>query len=89
MVRLKIVLCCFKNNCAVISLVMFTLTETRQMMLTTPQAAERLNVHPETIRRLIKAGKLKAVSLSDTERARLRIDEKELQAFIDRQGAKA
>jgi excisionase family DNA binding protein len=59
------------------------------MMLTTPQAAERLNVHPETIRRLVKAGKLKAVSLSDTERARLRIDEKELQAFIDKQGAKS
>jgi excisionase family DNA binding protein len=59
------------------------------MMLTTQQTAERLSVHPETIRRLIKAGKLKAVSLSDTERARLRIDEKELQAFIDRQGARA
>ena len=59
------------------------------MMLTTQQAADKLNVHPETIRRLVKAGKLKAVSLSDTERARLRIDEKELQAFIDNQGAKA
>ena len=59
------------------------------MMLTTPQAAERLNVHPETIRRLVKAGKLKAVSLSDTARSRLRIDERELQAFIDNQGAKA
>ena len=59
------------------------------MMLTTTQAAERLSVHPDTIRRLVKAGKLKAVSLSDTERARLRIDEKELQAFIDNQGAKA
>ena len=59
------------------------------MMLTTPQAAERLSVHPDTIRRLVKAGKLKAVSLSDTERARLRIDEKELQAFIDKPGARA
>jgi excisionase family DNA binding protein len=59
------------------------------MMLTTPQAAERLNVHPEAIRRLVKAGKLKAVSLSDTSRPRLRIDERELQAFIDNQGAKS
>jgi excisionase family DNA binding protein len=59
------------------------------MMLTTPQAAERLNVHPETIRRLVKAGKLKAVSLSDSSRPRLRIDERELQAFIDNQGAKS
>jgi excisionase family DNA binding protein len=29
------------------------------MMLTTTQAAKRLSVHPETIRRLVKAGKLK------------------------------
>jgi excisionase family DNA binding protein len=55
------------------------------MMLTTTQAAERLSVHPETIRRLVKAGRLKAVKLSidDTTRSQLRIDEKELQAFID------
>jgi len=59
------------------------------MMLTTPQAAERLNVHPETIRRLVKAGKLKAISLSNASRPRLRIDERELQAFIDGQGVKS
>jgi len=53
------------------------------MMLTTAQAAERLNVHPETIRRLVKAGKLKAVALSDSSRPRLRIDERGLQAFMD------
>jgi len=53
------------------------------MMLTTQQAAEKLNVHPETIRRLVKAGKLKAVALSDTARARIRIDDRELQAFMD------
>ena len=59
------------------------------MMLTTQQAADKLNVHPETIRRLVKAGKLKAVSLSDTEQARIRIDDRELQAFIDKPGARA
>jgi len=32
---------------------------------------------------LVKAGKIKAFALSDTGRARLRIDEKDLQAFID------
>jgi excisionase family DNA binding protein len=53
------------------------------MMLTTPQAAERLAVHPETIRRLVKAGKLRAVVLSDKAQARIRIDEAELQRFID------
>ena len=53
------------------------------MMLTTPQAAKRLNVHPETIRRLVKAGKLRAVVLSNVSRARIRIDETELQRFIN------
>lgn len=55
------------------------------MMLTTTQAAERLNVHPETIRRLVRAGRLKAVKLSTdpATRSQLRIDEKELQLFID------
>jgi DNA binding domain, excisionase family len=52
-------------------------------MLTTKQAAEKLNVHPETIRRLVKAGKVKAVALSDTKYSRFRIDEKELQVFMD------
>jgi excisionase family DNA binding protein len=53
------------------------------MMLTTTQAAAKLAVHPETIRRLVRAGRLKAVLLSNTGRARLRIDETELQAFIE------
>ncbi len=56
-------------------------------MLTTTQAAERLNCHPETIRRLVKAGKLKSVSLSETARPQLRIDEKELEIFINNGGA--
>jgi excisionase family DNA binding protein len=55
------------------------------MMLTTTEAAKRLSVHPDTIRRLVKAGRLKAVKLSidETTRSQLRIDEKELQAFIE------
>ena len=53
-------------------------------MLTVIQAAEKLNVHPETIRRLVKAGRLAAVKLNtETTRTQLRIDEKELQAFIE------
>jgi excisionase family DNA binding protein len=56
------------------------------MMLTTQQAAERLSVHSATVRRLVKAGKLNAVKLStDTTRSQLRIDEKELEAFMLRQ----
>ncbi len=53
------------------------------MMLTAAKAAERLQVHPETIRRLVKSGRLKAVKLSiETARTQIRIDEKERDAFI-------
>jgi excisionase family DNA binding protein len=60
----------------------FTVREYK-MMLTTQQAATRLSVHPETIRRMVKAGRLKAIALSGTKNSRLRIDDCELQAFID------
>jgi excisionase family DNA binding protein len=55
------------------------------MMLTVPQAAKILNCHPETIRRLVKAQKIRAMSLSSTGRSQLRIDEKDLQSFINAQ----
>ena len=51
-------------------------------MLTIKQAAAKLNVHTETIRRLIKSEKIKAVSLSDSKYSRFRIDEKEIDDFI-------
>ena len=53
------------------------------MMLTVAQAAEKLNVHPETVRRLVKAGRLIAVKLNTaTVRTQLRIDEKVIDDFI-------
>ena len=53
------------------------------MMLTVAQAAERLQVHPETVRRLIKAGRIKAVALNtQTARTHWRIDQKEIDAFM-------
>ncbi len=53
-------------------------------MLNTKQAAEKLSVHPATIRRLVASGQLKATILNSvTTRSQLRIDEKVLQAFID------
>ena len=52
-------------------------------MLTTAQAAERLGVHPETLRRMIRDGRLKAIHLGNGPKAKIRVDEKELQAFCD------
>ncbi len=53
------------------------------VMLTATQAAERLQVHPETVRRLIKAGRIKAVALNNkTARTQWRIDPKEIEAFM-------
>lgn len=51
-------------------------------MLTTKQVADKLNVHPETVRRMVKSGKIQAISLGG-KYSRFRISEKELQAFMD------
>ena len=40
-------------------------------MLTTKQAAKELNVHPETIRRMIKRGDLRAIRIGRVYRIRL------------------
>jgi len=55
-------------------------------MLTPNEAAERLNVHVETVRRMIKDGRLHATKLGNGRCARLRISEKTLQDFIDAPG---
>ena len=52
-------------------------------MLTPQQAATRLNIHVETVRRMIRDNRLTATKLGTGRRARLRIDETDLQAFID------
>jgi excisionase family DNA binding protein len=54
-------------------------------MLTPDQVATRLSVHVETVRRMIRDNRLPATKLGNGRRARLRIDELELQKFIDSQ----
>ncbi len=53
-------------------------------MITTGQAAERLGVNAETIRRMIKSGRLKAINLAHGRGTRdvFRIDENDLNQFI-------
>jgi excisionase family DNA binding protein len=48
------------------------------------QTAERLGVHPNTVYRLIKAGKLKAFNVGQ----QLRVDPDALEAFIANGGAR-
>ena len=49
-------------------------------MLTIKDVAKKLNVHPNTVYRLIYARKLKAVKVGGA----VRIDERELAKFIER-----
>lgn len=51
-------------------------------MLTVAQVAERVNMDPVTVRRWLKAGRLKAVRPSGTVKAQWRIPESELQRFL-------
>jgi excisionase family DNA binding protein len=50
-------------------------------LLTVDEVATRLRVHAETIRRWIRAGTLRAISLGP--RAGFRIAESDLRAFLD------
>ena len=58
--------------------------------LTIPEVAELLKVHPRTVRRWIKAGKLKATALPGrgSVGVEYRISEADLQAFLDARQAK-
>ena len=50
-------------------------------LLTVDEVARRLKLHPETVRRWIRAGKLRAISLG-SDRAGLRIRASEIQRFL-------
>ena len=54
-----------------------------ESMLTVNDAAKRLAVQPETIRRWIRAGKLPAVALGIGRGNRLRIKPEVLERFIE------
>ena len=51
-------------------------------LLTVDEVARRLKLHPETVRRWIRAGRLKAISLG-SDRAGLRIRASEIQRLLD------
>jgi excisionase family DNA binding protein len=50
-------------------------------MMTIKEVAERLNVHPNTIRRLIKSGELASMRVGSRG---IRVDERDLEAYINR-----
>ena len=53
-------------------------------LLTVAQVAERLQLHPETIRRWIREGRLKAITLG-TDRSGFRIRQSELDRLTETQ----
>jgi excisionase family DNA binding protein len=55
-------------------------------MMTVKQVADKLAVNPETVRRLIKSNRLKAVIFGTDRKATYRITEEELDAFINQSG---
>lgn len=54
-------------------------------MLTVREVADRLNVHPETVKRWLRSGRLKGTKLPAGRwgRGEWRIAEEDLQAFLD------
>ena len=60
-------------------------------LLTVDEVARQLKLHPETVRRWIRGGKLRAISLG-SDRAGLRIRASEVQRFLgagDQEGKRA
>ena len=51
-------------------------------LLTVPQAAERLQIHPQAVYRLIWAGQLEWTNVGTGKRPRIRVSEKQLAAFL-------
>jgi excisionase family DNA binding protein len=51
-------------------------------LLTVRQVAERLSVHPETVRQWLRAGDLPAVKLGHKRGSAFRVDADELASFV-------
>lgn len=58
-------------------------------MFTTADVMARLNIGYAALARLLKSGKLRGLRLGDGPKAEWRIDERDLDAFIEAQKAKA
>ncbi len=56
-------------------------------LLTVPEVAEAMKVSEKTVRRLIKRGALPAYQLG--ERGQLRVEERELERFVESQRVRA
>jgi excisionase family DNA binding protein len=55
---------------------------TRAPLLTIPEVARRLGLHRDTVYRKIQRGEIPAVRIGRDETRQLRVDERELEAFI-------
>lgn len=53
-----------------------------EKLLTIKQVAERLQLHPDTIKRMIRSGKLQAAKMGEAKNSHYRISELALTAFL-------
>jgi excisionase family DNA binding protein len=57
--------------------------ESQHELLTIREVADELRVHPETVRSLVRSGRLKGTRLG-TDRSELRVSRRDLRDFIQR-----
>jgi len=57
-------------------------------MLKVNQVAERVNAHPETVRRWLREGTLRGVLIGGTTRGNWRVDEDEVERYLHGREAK-
>ena len=54
-----------------------------ESLLSIDEVAQRLQIHPDTVRRLLRAGRLKGIRKGTGGMAEWRIDPRDLEAFIE------
>jgi excisionase family DNA binding protein len=59
-------------------------TQDRQKLLSAAEAAERLGVEPETVRRLVRSGELEAHKTGAARNSHLRISEQAIVDYLER-----
>jgi excisionase family DNA binding protein len=60
--------------------------ETLDRIMTLNQAASYLKIHPNTLRKMIKDGKIRAARLSESEQGKYRIRLKDIDEYFSNRG---
>jgi excisionase family DNA binding protein len=60
--------------------------ETLDRIMTLREAAKYLKIHPNTLRRMIKEGQIRATRLSESEQGKYRIQLKDIDEYFSNRG---